>query len=298
MRAYVIGNVAIDETISVSSFPQAGASLLGREQSRDLGGKGANQSVVCGRCGLPTTLIAAVGEGFRSRMIQDQLAREPIESELIRLSGVASDFSIVFTTPDGENAIVTTTEAAESLTLDAVLRTLSKARPGDIAVLQGNLSEAVTRGILKTAREKALVTAFNPSPLRSYFPDLWPDVDLAFLNKGEAQSLTGTDGEAAARKLLAEGVRQVVLTAGGEGATLADRTGFVSVPAFPATVLDTTGAGDTFMAVAIASSALRGCDLDERALRHASAASALTVGRCGTRSAFPTEQELAGILAD
>lgn len=296
MRVYVIGNVAVDETISVSSLPEAGASLLGREESRDLGGKGANQAVVCGRCGLPTTLISAVGDDFRADMIRDQLAAEPVECRLTRIERTASDFSIIFTTPDGENAIVTTTDAAEALSLPEALEGLAGAAAGDVAVLQGNLSEAVTRGVLEAARDRGIVTAFNPSPLRPYFAGFWPLVDLAFLNQGESLSLTGTEGKAAAEKLLAAGVRQVVLTAGGEGAFLAGADGFSAVPASPAEVLDTTGAGDTFMAVAIASAGLRQVPLDERALSHASAASALTVSRRGTRSAFPTREELAAIL--
>ncbi|TYC60998.1 ribokinase [Rhodobacterales bacterium] len=297
MRVYVIGNVAVDETISVSSLPEAGASLLGREESRDLGGKGANQAVVCGRCGVGTTLVTAVGDDFRAGMIQSQLAEEPVEGRLVQLAGTSSDFSIVFTTPDGENAIVTTTEAAETLTLEDALEGLSGAQSGDVAILQGNLSEPVTRGVLQAARDKGLVTAFNPSPLRPYFAQIWPVVDLAFLNQGEAASLTGTEGREAANILLAAGVRQVVLTSGGDGALLAGETGTVVVPASPADVIDTTGAGDTFMAVAIASAALRGVQLDERALRHASAASAITVSRRGTRSAFPTRDELADILS-
>ena len=55
MRAYVIGNVTIDETLAVNEMPQAGASIFGSQRSRDLGGKGANQAIVLGRCGLPTS---------------------------------------------------------------------------------------------------------------------------------------------------------------------------------------------------------------------------------------------------
>jgi ribokinase len=50
------------------------------------------------------------------------------------------------------------------------------------------------------------------------------------------------------------------------------------------------------MATALASAALRGTALDRTALEHASKASALTVGRPGTQSAFPTVEELAAIL--
>lgn len=298
MRAYVIGNVAIDETISVLSMPEAGASILGREETRDLGGKGANQAVVMSRTGLSTTLVAAVGEDFRAQTIRDQLAGETLHARLSGSPARSSDFSIIFTTPDGENAIVTTTASAEALSLSEALAPLDDAAAGDLVVLQGNLSQDVTRGILTEARRRGLTTAFNPSPLRPYFTDLWPLIDIAFLNKGEAESLTGSSGENAIRHLAEAGVAQTVLTLGGEGAILAHAKQIVAtVPALTTDVVDTTGAGDTFMAIALASAALRNAALDIRAIGHATAAAAITVSRRGTRSAFPSRQELADILA-
>lgn len=298
VRAHVIGNVAVDETISVSTMPEAGASILGREETRDLGGKGANQAVVMARTGLPTTLVAAVGEDFRAQTIRNQLAPEPVEAKLISLAGRSSDFSIIFTTPDGENAIVTTTDSAGSLTPEEAIAALDTAVSGDLMVLQGNLSEATTLGLLQEARRRGLVTAFNPSPLRPYFGDFWPLVDIAFLNRGEAEILTGSSDTAATEKLLQSGVRHVVLTLGGEGALLASRgAAIATIPAVATKAIDTTGAGDTFMAVALASAALRGVELDARAIVHAASASALTVSRRGTRSAFPTTEELQAILA-
>ncbi|MBP2238708.1 ribokinase [Sinorhizobium kostiense] len=297
MRAYVIGNVTIDETIAVSEMPAAGASILGRQQSRDLGGKGANQAVVMARCGLPTTLVAAIGEGFRAVSIREALGQEPVISRFVPLAGRSSDFSIVLTTSDGENLNVTTTDAAENLGLADAVAPLAEAAPGDLAVLQGNLTDETTRGVLQQARARGMVTAFNPSPLRPFFANLWPLIDFAFLNEGEALVLTGTGGEEAARRLISSGVRAVALTLGGNGAMLATGAGIIQVPAAPCTVVDTTGAGDTFMAVALASAALRRTELDRTAIEQAARAAAITVSRPGTRSAFPTGDELAAIFA-
>jgi ribokinase len=296
MRAYVIGNVTIDETIAIASMPEAGASILGTEQSRDLGGKGANQAVVMARCGLPTTLVAAIGHGFRADLIRRQLANEPVMSQLVPLAGKNSDFSIVLTTPDGENANITVGDCAQGLRLADAVSALADAKPGDLAVLQGNLTDEVTRGVLEAARARDMITAFNPSPLRPFFASLWPLIDIAFLNEGEASALTGADQDGAARKLLSLGVRQVVLTLGAEGALLANANGIIAIPAVISAVVDTTGAGDTFMAVALASAAVRATSLDRRAIEHAARAAAITVSRRGTRSAFPSERELAAIL--
>lgn len=296
MNVHVIGNVAIDETIRVDQWPAAGASILGSHGSSDLGGKGANQAVVMARCGLPTTLVAPVGEDFRARTIAERLAAEPVECRLVAIAGRTTDVSIIFTMPNGENAIVTTTEAAEGLRPEDVLPTLARAGKGDLAVFQGNLGVEATAALLAEARRRGVTTAFNPSPLRPGFDRLWPLVDIAFLNAGEAQALTGTTGEAAAAMLHSRGVGEVVLTLGAGGALLSNGSSFTQVPAEPAEPVDTAGAGDTFMGTALASALLRGTRLDETALVHAAKASALTVSRKGTLGAFPTIAEMRGIL--
>ena len=174
---------------------------------------------------------------------------------------------------------------------------LAGAFRGDLVVLQGNLNGETTLSIMKYAKQLGMIVAFNPSPLQAYFADLWPLVDIAFVNEGEASSLTGLQGEAASAALLALGVDLVVQTNGAEGALLTARNVSSRVSASKCEVVDTTGAGDTFMAVALASSMLRRAKLDPSAVESASLAASLTVSRLGTLSAFPTREELATILA-
>lgn len=290
MRAFVIGNVALDETVTVRGLPAIGASVHGQAGQTDLGGKGANQAIILGRAGLPCRFCAAVGEDSRADDIRSRLAAEPLEADLIRVAGVASDFSIILRTPSGDNAIITTNAAASGLTPEAASAALAGAVPGDLLVLQGNLSADTTVAALRQARARGMQTALNPSPLRPFFRDIWPLVDIAFLNETEAAALGGT------RALLAAGVPQVVLTLGAKGARLVTTEQDFLVPAQPCKVVDTAGAGDCFMATALASAGLRDAPLDPRALRHAAAAAAITVSRPGTGSAFPTRAELAEIL--
>ncbi|VVS97653.1 PfkB family carbohydrate kinase [Rhizobium sp. EC-SD404] len=297
MRAYVVGNIAIDETIAVDEMPARGASILGRQQSRDLGGKGANQAAVLSRTGLDTTLIAAVGDDFRADSITRRVEREALDARLLRIEGGASDFSMVLVTPDGDNSIVTTTDSAQNLPLDAALAIMSGAKAGDVLVLQGNLSDATTRSLLVEGKRLGTINAFNPSPVRPFFAAFWPLIDIAFLNEGEAELLTGRQGEEAMRTLVEAGVSTAVLTLGAEGALVVSGAETVKVPAKACPVVDTTGAGDTFMATALASAALRGVTVDRLAVEHAAEAAALTVSRRGTFSAFPTRIELTAILA-
>lgn len=290
MKAYVVGNAALDETLSIEDFPRPGASIFGASLSRDLGGKGVNQAVAMARTGLDCVFVAAVGRDARGAEIAAWLDREPLTLRLARLEGVATDASTILMAAAGENAVITTREAASALTPDLAVAGLEGAAPGDLLVVQGNLTAETTEAVLRAARDRGLTTAMNPSPLQPYFARLWPLVDVAFVNEGEAEALGGVD------HLLAQGLRCVVLTLGGDGAALVTPEGRQTVAAVPCTVRDTTGAGDCFMATALASSALRGVALDARALRDAARAAAHTVARPGTVAAFPTREEFAAIL--
>ena len=298
MRCYVVGNIAVDETFAVDDLPARGASILGREVSRDLGGKGANQAVVLARCGLSVLLVAGLGTDSRARWIEAELAVEGLARHAEPSFEGASDLSIVLAARNGDNAIVTTTDAAASLTAEIAASALAEARPGDLLLLQGNLSVELTRTVLEAGRRHGMLTAFNPSPVKPGFAALWPLVDIAILNAGEARELTGEDdAETAARAILAAGSRQAAVTLGHAGALFAGAGGVVRVPAEPASVVETTGAGDTFTGVALASALLRGVRLDRAAIEAGTRAAALTIARYGTRRAFPSREELARILA-
>ncbi|MCZ4431785.1 ribokinase [Agrobacterium sp. SOY23] len=296
MRAFVIGNIALDETYSIAALPAAGASIFGEQASRSLGGKGCNQAIVLSRCGVETTLVAAVGRDDRAIAIGKALTRERLTPKLIPVASATSDISIILTTPDGENSIITTRSAAAALDKDAAMEALGDAVSGDLVVLQGNLSEETTLAILSAARSKGLTTAFNPSPLQSWFASVLAFIDIAVLNRIEAEALTGESGAGAGAFLLRAGVGRVIVTLGGQGCVLVSADGAIEVPAAPATIVDTTGAGDCFTGVALASAMLRGVTVDARALEDASRAAAVTVGRRGTQDAFPCRDELVTIL--
>lgn len=96
----------------------------------------------------------------------------------------------------------------------------------------------------------------------------------------------------AARRIQERTGAPVVVTLGGDGAlVLHPGTGPVAVPARPALVRDTTGAGDTFNGVLAAR--LAGGDALEDAVRTAVPASSLSVGRVGARAGMPTAAEIA-----
>jgi ribokinase len=108
--------------------------------------------------------------------------------------------------------------------------------------------------------------------------------------------LTGLPAEQAAKTIRAAGARSVVVTLGAQGSLLADENGVTIAPASPQTVVDSTGAGDTFMAVTVASATLRQRPVDLTALTAATSAAAVTIAKHGTRSSFPTREQIRKFL--
>ncbi len=92
--------------------------------------------------------------------------------------------------------------------------------------------------------------------------------------------------ESEAELLQPYGVKTLVITQGAAGAGWSAMAS-ASFARGPAEARDTTGAGDTFLAVMLASALLRDVEPDDLALAHASRAAAITVSRRGRSAPFP-----------
>jgi len=305
-QALVIGNATVDETYSVARLPRTGESVVGQLRARDVGGKGANVATVMARCGLETGLLAVIGKDARGEFVKSQLAQETIDLDLVQSTQCSTDVSLINIDENADNTIVTTVEAAHSLELSYACDALAELQVNDLLVLQGNLSHTLTQLLVCKARQRGLRLIFNPSPWWPWMKSIVPTADIIFMNEYEALAITGEYGEAAVTAVLDTGPAQTVLTRGDKSALLGTRnTGtersnqihIDSIPSIATVAVDPTGAGDTYLAVAIASAARRSSALDVVALRHAARAAAHTVSSHGTRSAFPTAEVLACILA-
>lgn len=318
VNALVIGNATVDEIYSVQSLPKSGDSVLGQLLLSDIGGKGANVATLLARCGLHTQLTTTVGDDDRGRLIRDGLAKESLTDALvvdIEVSpDITTDTSLVYSDSMGNSSIVTTVDAAHSIDWSSAEKSLATLKERDMVFLQANLTEAITRRIVKYAKNSGLTVIFNPSPCASWVTSIVSDVDILFINAKESQFLTGSCNKAAVAALLELGPEFVVLTLGEHGALFGSACSarrenkkieakgdtsdvIISLPAVAVDVKDTTGAGDTYLAVAMASASLRGVLLDTIALRHGATAAGITVRSYGTGSAFPTATQLRDILA-
>ncbi|MEQ1771640.1 MAG: PfkB family carbohydrate kinase [Devosia sp.] len=296
MTFLVLGNVAIDESMAAPAWPHPGATVLVGQPGRDLGGKGANQALVLARAGALVRFVATIGSDDAGRWIGVALATEGLDTTgLVTLPG-ASDRSLIFVAPSGENAIASTSHCSDALTPAHAEAALAEAASGDVLITQGGLNAETTAAAFAAARRKGMTIVFNPSALRDGFDRLTGLADLLVLNHLEARQLAGdAPPPDLARTLRSRGTRTVLITLGAGGALADGPDGTHHVDAVPAEVVDTTGAGDCYLAT-LAAALHHHCMPLQSAMRAAAAAASITVTRRGTRAAFPTAAELARIL--
>ena len=295
MTVIVVGNAALDTTLEVDRLPRPGESILVRAVREDLGGKGLNQAVAAARAGAQVAFCAAIGDDAASQAIKAHLAQEGIDAGGVLQRPGPTDRTTVFVMPDAENAIATSAHHARSLKATDVVGTIDRAKPGDVLLMQGNLTLETTLAAAKEARSHGSLVVLNPSPISDDYAAFWPQVDIVVVNAEECATLSGTtDAESGARRIIDAGVQAVVVTRGAQNVILVERTTVAWVDVPSVTAVDTTGAGDAFCGVFVAGVAAGLSRID--AIERAVAAAAIAVTRPGAIASIPRREELAATM--
>ena len=306
----VIGSLNKDFVTRTSRIPAAGETLTSESFSTGSGGKGANQAVACARISrhdrnaksdVRVNMIGAVGDDSFGVDLIDGLHRDNIDTTGVQTrSHVSTGVSVIIVEAEtGENRILFS-PGANSFFKPEQLEILSSDHP-NLIILQLEIPLNIVLQALRTAKQNGIDVLLNPAPAMEMPDEAYPAITHLVLNETEATTLSkmpGNDWERVARKFQDLGVRNVIITLGGEGVFYAtgDQTGHVR--AEPVEVIDTTAAGDTFVgafAVSVVSQDPSGEYMGvEEAVRKANKAAAMTVQKHGAQDAIPYMGEVPG----
>lgn len=294
----IVGSINLDMNAYVARFPKAGETLHGARFTTGYGGKGANQAVMAARLGGAVNFVGRVGDDLFGRDMRANLEAEGIGVDCVRTStGVSSGVAVITVAETAENSIVVIAGANGQVSAADVEAAQDVIAASRVLVCQLEVPLAATLAAMRRARAAGVFTLFNPAPAVASLPDeLFQLSDLCCPNETEAELLTGIriqttgDAEAAARKLLARGAANVVVTLGARGSLLVNEATVEFVPAVPVKAVDTTGAGDAFVG-SLAYFTAQGKPLVD-AMGRASQLAALSVQAPGTQSSFPRRETL------
>jgi ribokinase len=297
-RITVVGSFAVGLTLRAPRFPVAGETLIGTDFNMGPGGKGSNQAVGAARLGAESHLIATIGTDMFGDVAIDLYQREGVHTEHLRRTEERNT-GVGFITLNlaGENHIVLDPGANALLSPEDVDRAEALiARSSAVLSVLEIRPETAGRG-MALARQHGAIAVLNPAPAQPLDDPVLAEVDVLTPNESELRILSGLapDDPAEtvdlARSLQARGVKNVVVTRGGNGALVVAADGSVeAVPGYPVEVVDTTGAGDAFNA-ALGVALAEGRPLLE-AVRFGAVAGALACTRLGVIPALPWRKDL------
>ncbi len=253
-RIAVVGSANVDLTTFADQFPKPGETIFGQKFDLGFGGKGANQAVAARLCGADVFMVARVGDDLFGPSTIKNFEKLGIDATHVRqVKGVSSGVAPIFVDPSGQNRIIVVKGANDALKpadVDAAADTLKST---DSIVLQFEIPLETVYYTIKFARRNGIRCILNPAPAQPIDIKAVADLDYFVPNESEAEAISGMpvrnveDAKRCAAKLLASGIRRVIITLGANGSLLAGNEGMQHVPAFSVKSVDSTGAGDAFI---------------------------------------------------
>jgi len=297
MRVLIAGEANPDLILrNYQAFPELGKEVLVEDLQLTLGGSSAICAVGLARLGDSVTFAANVGADLYGDFCVAAFEREGV------------DVSRIHRRADLKTGITASITSSQDRALVTYLGAIATLRPEDVPetafaghchfhvsayFLQDGLRTGL-RDLFAAARRAGLTTSLDPG----YDPsETWPrelietlkEVDVFLPNESEIQGISGCRDLLDGLRALDNGHTLVVGKLGPDGCISLCRGETIQVGAFPVSVVDTTGAGDSFDA-GFLHAWLRGGPLHD-CLRFAAACGSLSTRGLGGTTTQPTGEE-------
>ena len=311
-RVVLMGQILVDLAVRGEALPSPGGDVWAIDEGMHVGG-GFNALMAARRMGAEAVSLSPIGDGPYASLIQAALTREGITDLGPRVTGIDNGFCIAFTDRTGERTFISTKGAETMAPASAWADFVRTMHPGDVLYVDGYLMDHPANREAAEAALRALPEGvhvlLDVSPVIGIPEGLPSDDVIVSMNHREAQEVAHRSGDAsirnralqpreAARGVLAELDRPVLVRAGAEGAYFVRPTGtapnarnedVIHIPTPHIEAIDTNGAGDAHSGV-LAASLAQGIPT-ERALLLANCAGALSATAVGPASC-PTREEI------
>jgi fructokinase len=309
------GDLLIDFVPTESGLPLAEVETFRRAP----GGAAANVAVGLARLGAKSAFMGKVGDDVFGHLLARTLADEGVDTSPLRFDDRArTALAFVSLKADGErdflfyrhpsaDMLFTKDEVDEAAIATAPVfhfDSISLAAPGprETALFAADQAESAGKLVSFDANLRLPLWASADAAKAGIRQGL-ARATIAKFSDDELDFLTGSrDAAVMRRELWHDGLELMVLSVGKAGSILVTRDGELPVPTFPVRAVDTTGAGDGFVAGLLAGlmhdlGRLQDRDFLYSAGRFANAVGALTTTERGAIPALPRRDQVEALLA-
>ena len=289
MKLAVVGSINMDMTVTAERIPLKGETLLGDSIHYIPGGKGANQAVAMARLGAEVEMFGCVGDDSNGEKLLENLRKEGVGTRHIKVLKEVPTGIALITVGENDNTIIVVPVAngqVDQIYADSIKEEL---KAFDMVVLQQEIPLETVHDLICFCAENGIKVILNPAPAAKVPLDIIEKVTYLTPNEHEAVLIFGE--EETTEELLKKYPEKLVITQGSRGVSVCGKNGEVlTVPARPAIVADTTGAGDTLNG-AFSVQIAKGEPIAE-ALRYANTAASLSTEKFGAQGGMPTAEEV------
>lgn len=257
-KAFVVGNVSLDLVLGgIPDYPEWGTEILIPGYVMRPGGAASNASLALAALGIPTFIVATVGEDALGADIRRQFERASIRTDfLFHVPGYETAISVGVTNArTKERSFLTDLGAQECLATEHLEAILPSLEDGDFVLLCGYfLSPRLRTETLK----EALEALRSKHSLTLLFDTGWPTEGWTEKVRQEVQNLLSAFDYFLPNEKELEGAggstifplprKGVIVKRGKEGCTAHTKEGTFSATTIDVQVTDTIGAGDYFNA--------------------------------------------------
>jgi len=295
-KIVVIGGLNVDLIALSNRIPRIGETVSAKFGGKFQGGKGANQAVAIAKLGGVVTMLGSIGGDNEGRYLLNGLKESGVENEYINIvDNAVTGQAWITINNQGNNAIVVLPGANNNTNINYIESKRSIVENADIVLMQLEIPIETVCHIAKMAKELGKTVVLDPAPATKNLPDeLLKNIDYIKPNETELEFITGYSSKKyqdGASYLLDRGVANVIVSLGEKGIYYKTKqNSVIEKPARKVDVVDTTAAGDGFIAAFVLGLA-KGMAVDE-IIDFAQTVASISVTRMGAQVSIPSADEL------
>ncbi|MCE4625102.1 MAG: PfkB family carbohydrate kinase [Desulfurococcales archaeon] len=288
-----IGNLNLDISVALDSYPEEDSHVFAREAWIGLGGAATNYAIATSKLGHRVSLVARAGGDAVKLGLLDRLIQAGVSVEYVSIAPEEpmGAVIVVLVPSNGTRTMITIRGANELLSSEHIPLD-REARIYHLASVKPRIIEELCR---KEWWKNGFIVSYDPGGEVYRYPvsvyNSLGCIDILMVNEKEYRAIAAAAGTADPLQLLKAGPKIIVVKQGERGALMftVDEIVKAIIRESPPLPVDVTGAGDAFDA-AFNVWLLEGRGLSE-ALRAAVSAGMAKVARRGSAN-MPSREEV------
>lgn len=254
MNVLVLGGIIIDKYYLINDYPKCGTDTFINEAFKVPGGCSLNAAVTLKNLGCSPYVFSKIGDDVDGKQIQEYLNNKKMDTRFIHRVKASSDYCLVFVDKSGERTFFTYDKLDRNISselMDEMLKTNFQSVYVTGYFMVNDKLDSNKLTLLKLLANKGVKILFDPGAIAGeidmdVLKELIMIADIITPNKYEEAVISEKIGSSL--KKLIKDTCYLISKDGGNELSIQYGKKTEYMKPYKSTVVDTTGAGDSFAA--------------------------------------------------